>query len=169
MESVLLDSMVRTFPPPPSDPLVRQRATGAEIDGIVFFKTPPPYYAYARYDERVPLFTIPVALAGLKRGLPENVTPHVMYIRQPYGLGYNFTIVLHSSSSSSIHNIRSISDLCIPEELAWEYIACDYLRYLGNDSELRLSYISEEQEATCIRASIRCTELHVLLRPYILC
>ena len=117
---------------PPTGPLVRQRATGAESPRaaeIVWPDRTPEYY------DRISLADCGSPLSfetvnKLMRVVLPNVRPYVKFVPRSDLLGRTFSLVLHDAHYSLPKDMHPIEEFGISDELAWEYIACDYIRHL---------------------------------------
>ena len=148
--------------PPPSEPLVRQRAVGAESPTaaeIVWPDQIPDYYKTLRFEDCGSPLSFEIVTKVMRAVLP-HVQPYVKFIPRTDQAGKTFTLVLHDTRVES-HNIYPIDSFGIGAEIAWEYIACDYLRhrYLGLPP-IRLSKIKSAHFKTVLSIMSHFNALH---------
>lgn len=125
--------------PKPTDGLVRQTATGAESPRrheIVWPDTTPDYYRRVEVDGFQADYTVETILKSLHASLPRTVKPFVMLTPRSDDHGTTFTLVLHDTRTATPRAYAPLSDFGLSAAMAWEYIACDFLRrcFLGSSS-----------------------------------
>ena len=159
--------------PLPSEPLTRQRAVGAESPTaaeIVWPEQIPDYYSSLRFEDCGSPLSFEIVTKVMRAVLP-HVRPYVKFIPRTDRAGKTFTLVLQDARLKS-HNIYPIDSFGIGSEIAWEYIACDYLRhrYLGLPP-VRLSKIKSAHFGTVLSIMAHFNALHdslgraILQRP----
>jgi hypothetical protein len=77
--------------------------------------------------------------------------------------GFCFRFVLRSTLGGPTENFHAPSAYGIPSDLAWEYVACDYLRHLHIGTDALPAYmLSKDQYDAFKAANTRQWELHTL-------
>lgn len=170
--SRILSAVDHSILPCPSGPLIRQRALGANSRWereIVWSDTTPDYYGDVSFDEPIMIFDLPVVLYALKNNLPSDIKPHVKYSQRTDGHGLTFTFILCPVTNAPSPGIMRLSQLAIDEDLAWEYVACDYIRhrYMGREP-FRLRSVSRPQFNAFLETSRLHAALHDALAQQIL-
>jgi hypothetical protein len=118
------------LPPLPTGPLVRQTATGAQSPRryeILWPDEVPDYYDKVKLDATPVGLNLETVLKALRVSLPSGVRPFVLLIPRTCRTGVTFTLVLRDVSEPC-PKCRPLSDFGLSETIAWEYIACDFLR-----------------------------------------
>ena len=164
-------SPVCGFPPCPTGPLIRQRATGAESPSSSELHLPaavPEFYDRLVFAPTA-ILTISNVLEAMKGCLPHTVQPYVKYVPRSFSFGSTFTLVLCHASDAPFHGAHKISDFDISTDLALEYIACDYIRYRYlSHGPLRLSSVCPAQYNAIVESLRHLAALHDSLKAKIL-
>jgi hypothetical protein len=144
-----------TFPPIPSEPLTRQIAC---TDDRVH-----DYFADVSYDEPVEIFDMEITEKALRSSLPDNIVPHI--VLGPTRDGAAFRVMLRPLLNAPIPGVFRLSELSIPETLAWDYVVYDYLCYLHSRM---LPAIGLVQRVVFADAAERRAGLYTLLCSYVI-
>jgi hypothetical protein len=149
--------------PKPSGELVRQTATGANSPRrheIVWPETTPDYYRGVEVVGFQADYTVETILKSLRTSLPRTVKPFVMLTHRSDGYGTTFTLVLHDTRTATPRTYAPLSDFGVSATMAWEYIACDFLRrcFLGS-SPIKLNH-SAEHFNSFLNAMLHFSALH---------
>lgn len=164
-------SPVCGFPPCPTGPLIRQRATGADSPSSSEIHLPnsvPDFYDRLVFAPATVL-TVENVLESMKCCLPHTIKPCVKFVPRSYSFGVTFTFILCAESDVYFPEVRPLSDFDINADLALEYIACDYIRYRYlSGGPLRLSSVCPAQYNAIVESIRHITALHDALKTKIL-
>jgi hypothetical protein len=150
------------FPPKPTEPLVRQMATGADachVHEMVWPDNTPPFYNRIKLADPSANLTMDLVLKSMLICLPQSVHPCVVLTPRSDSCGTTFTIVLTDISRHKPQ--ATLAEFGISEAIAWEYIACDFLRrcYLGC-SPIKLATSALEHFNTFLNSMLHFASLH---------
>jgi hypothetical protein len=169
LAEVLCDSVQRPsiILPIPSGPLVRQCAVGALSSPEIYLPdTTPDYFDWVRAPA---VLSIPTVVIALQESLPATVQPHVKYIPRKDRFGTTFTLFLKEESEALCKDERHISEVSLCQQLAWEYIACMYIRFkIGGKGRLNLSRISSNYHLLFLKTTQHMYALNKVLSQCLL-